>query len=122
MEFDSNEQLEAKFRKASPGTDVAVRLQELEARKKEVQVLLRDGKFLWEARDFDQAERKFLRVTKMDPRNDVAYNYLRLISRVRNDDAELARELISIWFKGLIKNGGLRLIRQHCQCQIPNGC
>ena len=94
MEFRrSNEQLEAKFRKASPGTDVAARLQELEARKREVQVLLRDGKFLWEARDFDQAEKKFLRVTKMDPRNDVAYNYLRLISRVRNDDAELAREV-----------------------------
>ena len=53
---------------------------------------MRDGKFLWEARDYDQAEDKFNRVIKLDPRNDVAYNYLRLINRVRNDDAEMARE------------------------------
>jgi len=88
-----NEKSEARFRNASPGTDVAARLQELENRKRQVAVLLRDGKFLWEARDFDEAEDKFNRVIKLDPRNDVAYNYLRLINRVRNDDAVLAREV-----------------------------
>ena len=88
-----NEMAEARFRNASPGTDVAARLQELENRKKQVAVLLRDGKFLWEARDFNEAEDKFNRVIKLDPRNDVAYNYLRLINRVRNDDAVMAREV-----------------------------
>lgn len=88
-----NEQAEAKFRNASPGTDVAARLKELEQRRQQVVMLLRDGKFLWEARDYDQAEGKFNRVIKLDPRNDVAYNYLRLINRVRNDDAVMAREV-----------------------------
>ena len=89
----SNEIAEAKFRRMSPGMDVGVRLKELEERRRQVQVLLRDGKFLWEARDFAQAEDKFNRAVKLDPRNDIAYNYLRLIGRVRNDDAELAREV-----------------------------
>ena len=94
----ANEQAEARFRNASPGTDVAARLQELKKRQGEVTSLLRDGKFLWEARDYDQAEDKFNRVIKLDPRNDVAYNYLRLINRVRNDDAEMAREVnFGIW-------------------------
>jgi len=88
-----NEKMEARFRNAAPGTDVAARLQELENRKRQVAVLLRDGKFLWEARDFDEAEDKFNRAIKLDPRNDIAYNYLRLINRVRNDDAVLAREV-----------------------------
>lgn len=88
-----NEQAEAKFRNASPGTDVAARLKELEQRRQQVVMLLRDGKFLWEARDYNQAEGKFNRVIKLDPRNDVAYNYLRLINRVRNDDAVMAREV-----------------------------
>lgn len=89
----ANEQAEARFRNASPGTDVAARLQELKKRQAEVVSLLRDGKFLWEARDYGQAENKFNRVIKLDPRNDVAYNYLRLINRVRNDDAVMAREV-----------------------------
>ena len=89
----ANEQAEARFRNASPGTDVAARLQELKKRQGEVTSLLRDGKFLWEARDYAQAEDKFNRVIKLDPRNDVAYNYLRLINRVRNDDAVMAREV-----------------------------
>ena len=88
-----NEQAEAKFRNASPGTDVAARLKELEQRRQQVVMLLRDGKFLWEAHDYEQAEGKFERVIKLDPRNDVAYNYLRLINRVRNDDAVMAREV-----------------------------
>lgn len=88
-----NEQAEAKFKNASPGTDVAARLKELEQRREQVVMLLRDGKFLWEARDYNQAEGKFNRVIKLDPRNDVAYNYLRLINRVRNDDAVMAREV-----------------------------
>tara|TARA_B100001123_G_scaffold427769_1_gene543785 strand:+ start:2220 stop:5150 length:2931 start_codon:yes stop_codon:yes gene_type:complete len=88
-----NEQEEAQFRNTSPGNDVAARLLELKARKQQVAILLRDGKFLWEARDYDEAQQKFKRVTKLDPRNDVAYNYLRLIGRVRNDDAKLAREV-----------------------------
>ena len=88
-----NEKMEARFRNTSPGTDVAARLNELLDRKKQINILLRDGKFLWEARDYNQAEDKFKRVTKLDPRNDVAYNYLRLIGRVRNDDAKLARDV-----------------------------
>ena len=89
----SNEKMEARFTNTSPGTDVAARLDELLARKRQVNILLRDGKFLWEARDYSQAEDKFKRVVKLDPRNDVAYNYLRLIGRVRNDDAQLARDV-----------------------------
>ena len=88
-----NEQAEARFRNTSPGNDVAARLLELKSRREQVAILLRDGKFLWEARDYDEAEQKFRRVTKLDPRNDVAYNYMRLIDRVRNDDAKLAREV-----------------------------
>ena len=88
-----NEKEEANFRNTSPGNDVAARLKELKWRREQVATLLRDGKFLWEARDYDESEQKFKRVVKLDPRNDVAYNYLRLIGRVRNDDAELAREV-----------------------------
>ena len=89
----NNEKAEANFRDTRPGNDVNERLRDLKERRAEVAVLLRDGKFLWEARDYDEAEQKFKRVTKLDPRNDVAYNYLRLIGRVRNDDAKLAREV-----------------------------
>ena len=116
----ANEQAEARFRNASPGTDVAARLQELKKRQGEVTSLLRDGKFLWEARDYDQAEDKFNRVIKLDPRNDVAYNYLRLINRVRNDDAEMARE---VNFRNMVQDVNEKWRPPHakaCPCPTRN--
>jgi len=87
----ANEREEAEWVRNAPGGDVVVRERELKIREQEVRVLLRDGKYLFELRDFDEAEDKFERVLDLDPVNDIADNYLRLVNKVRNDHAVIKR-------------------------------
>ena len=47
--------------------------------------LLRDGKFLYEMRDFDEATEKFERAMMLDPTNEVANGYLRIINKFKKD-------------------------------------
>jgi len=88
----ANEREEAEWIRKAPGGDVVVRERELKVRDQEIRMLLRDGKYLFELRDFDEAEDKFKRVLAFDPTSDVADNYLRLINKVRGDHAVMKRD------------------------------
>ena len=90
----ANEREEAAWVRKTPGGDVVVRMAELQARDEEVRKLLRDGKFLYEAHDYDEAEDKFDRVLVHDPNNDVADNYIRLILKRRGDHAIMRRDQV----------------------------
>ena len=92
----ANEREEAEWVRKAPGGDVVIRERELKERDQQIRVLLRDGKYLYELRDFDEAEDKFERVLDFDPVNDVANNYLRLINKVRGDHAVIKLSLIHI--------------------------
>ena len=88
----ANEREEAEWVRKAPGGDVIVRQREIEARDEEIRKLLRDGKWLYELRDFDLAEDKFRRVIELHPSNDVADEYMRLINKQRGDHAILRRD------------------------------
>jgi general secretion pathway protein D len=88
----ANERAEAEWIRKAPGGDIVVREKELKVRDQQIRVLLRDGKYLYELRDFDEAEDKFKRVLDFDPVNDVANNYLRLINKIRGDNAIIKRD------------------------------
>jgi type II secretory pathway component GspD/PulD (secretin) len=78
----------------TPGGDVKVRMIELQARDEEIRRLLRDGKFLYEMHDYDEAEDKFERVLVHDPNSDVANEYLRVIFKRRGDHAIMRRDRV----------------------------
>ena len=88
----ANEREEAAWIRQAPGAAVVMREQELKDRDQEVRTLLRDGRYLYELRDYDEAELKFERVLDFDPVNDVADNYIRLINKIRGDHAVLKRD------------------------------
>jgi len=96
----ANEREEAEWIRKAPGGDVVVRQRELKIRDQEILNLLRDGKYLYELRDFDEAEEKFERVLDLDPIQDVANNYLRLINKVRGDHAVIKRDRN---FRGMVQ-------------------
>ena len=50
--------------------------------------------------NFDEAEEKFERVLDLDPIQDVANNYLRLINKVRGDHAIIKRDRN---FRGMVE-------------------
>ena len=89
----ANERAEAEYIKRSPSRETSVRGNELLEQKERVKALMQDGRFLYELRDLDEAEEKFREVTKHDPANDQAYNYLRLIGKLRGVDSTLKRDL-----------------------------
>lgn len=86
------EKAEADYLARTPSHDTRARLSELSSRKQSVEKMLLDGRFLYEARELDEADELFREVAKLDPRNDQAYHYLHLIQKIRSQDAELRRQ------------------------------
>ncbi len=86
------EKRNAAFVKREPSEDASSMRETLADRDREIRRLLKDGRFHYELRDFDNAKLNFDRVLLFDGRNDVASNYLRMINKFKNDAAKDARE------------------------------
>ena len=87
-----SEKLNAAFVKREPSPDASSMRIHLANRDQEINRLLKDGRFHYELRDFDNAKLNFDRVLLLDGRNDVASNFLRMINKFKNDAAKDSRD------------------------------
>ena len=65
-----------------------------EVGRKDISVLVQDGKLLYEMRLLGEATAKLKRAIQMDPSNRPAYYYLSLIQEARYSDAARQRNLM----------------------------
>ncbi|MDG1833163.1 MAG: hypothetical protein P8J63_08055, partial [Verrucomicrobiota bacterium] len=87
-----SEKRNAAFVKNEPSPDASSMRVHLANRDQEINRLLKDGRFHYELRDFDNAKMNFDRVLLLDGRNDVASNFLRMINKFKNDAAKDSRD------------------------------
>ena len=87
-----SEKRNAAFVKKEPSPDASSMRVHLANRDQEINRLLKDGRFHYELRDFDNAKLNFDRVLLLDGRNDVASNFLRMINKFKNDAAKDSRD------------------------------
>jgi len=87
-----SEKRNAAFVKREPSPDASSMRIVLANRDREINRLLKDGRFHYELRDLDNAKLNFDRVMLLDGRNDVASNFLRMINKFKNDNAKDARD------------------------------
>ena len=90
LKFDPDNSKIAKFRRFNadierahvgmiPSQNLSDQIQSFRDERAKIMTLVRDGKAYFELRQFDEAERALTEAIKLDPRNDIAYYYLRLI-------------------------------------------
>jgi type II secretory pathway component GspD/PulD (secretin)/tetratricopeptide (TPR) repeat protein len=89
----ANERAEAEHLTKTPGGDVQARVEEIRDRDARIRVLLRDGKFLYDIKDYHEATDKFERALRLDPSNDIATEHLRLIGKIKQTQATNLREI-----------------------------
>jgi len=88
----ANERAEAEHLRKTPGGDVQARVEEIRDRDARIRMLLRDGKFLYDIKDYHEATDKFERALRLDPNNDIATEHLRLIGKIKQTHATNLRE------------------------------
>lgn len=77
-----------------PSPEVMALVKKREVERKDVSVLVQDGKLLYEMRLLGEATAKLKRAIEMDPSNRPAYYYLSLIQEARYSDAARQRDLM----------------------------
>lgn len=77
-----------------PSPEVLALVRKREAERRDVSVLVQDGKRLYEMRLLDEAATKLKRAIAMDPSNRPAYYYLSLIQEAQYSDAARQRDLM----------------------------
>jgi len=77
-----------------PSPEVMALVKKREVERKDVSVLVQDGKLLYEMRLLGEATAKLKRAIQMDPSNRPAYYYLSLIQEARYSDAARQRDLM----------------------------
>ncbi len=77
-----------------PSPEVLALVKQREAGRKDVSVLVQDGRLLYEMRLLGEAKAKLKRAIQMDPSNRPAYYYLSLIQEAQYSDAARQRDLM----------------------------
>lgn len=90
LEF--NKEVETAHRGRVPSVELMNQLSQLGEKRGDVLTMIRDGKAYFELRQFEKAEEVLKEAIKLDPQNDIAYYYLRLILESRYDIEVRRRE------------------------------
>ena len=84
----------------SPSRDVTNQLAAIAEKKKRVKKLIIDGRIMYEAREYELADNYFRDAIELDPGNDIAYNYLKIMLRHSLDLADKRRRQ---WFRDMVQ-------------------
>ena len=76
----------------SPDKEALSKIPEMRARKLKVDSMIQNGRLYFQTRNFDEAEKVMQDAIKIDPFNDLAYYYLRLVQEARFDDEMRKRD------------------------------
>ncbi|MCX8156243.1 MAG: hypothetical protein N3J91_07340 [Verrucomicrobiae bacterium] len=91
--MEENQRLLAEHRRTSPSKEITDKvLPEIEKLREQVDIMVQDGKLLYEVGRLDEAEARLREAARLDPENKAAFHYLRLVAEAKFARASRVRE------------------------------